>query len=270
MRPKKTPKLISCDSNVPRPISTRPSRSSTSTRSGPTRSTSNAAPHTARSASPSKSVRCRALQERVLARDGFAGTLAFTLPEALWLARHRFEDIVVAYPTADRAALRELARLPAELPRARVTIMVDDTAQLDLIDAAPARRSQDADPRLHRPRRRLPRARRTHRHRRQALARAHPRAGRRARPCDPRARHAAARRDHVLRGAHRRPRRRPARPSPACARDPRAAVALRPRARRPPRARRSPPCASWPRWSSSTPAAPAACTSPRASAPSPS
>ncbi|HEY2537442.1 MAG TPA: amino acid deaminase/aldolase [Solirubrobacteraceae bacterium] len=84
----------------------------------------------------SKSVRCRVLQERVLARDGFAGTLSFTLPEALWLARHRFEDIVVAYPTADRAALRELARLPAELPRARVTIMVDDTAQLEEIDAA--------------------------------------------------------------------------------------------------------------------------------------
>ena len=33
----------------------------------------------------SKSLRCRSLQERVLARDGFAGTLAFTLPEALWL-----------------------------------------------------------------------------------------------------------------------------------------------------------------------------------------
>jgi D-serine deaminase-like pyridoxal phosphate-dependent protein len=84
----------------------------------------------------SKSLRCRALQTRVLAREGFAGTLAFTLPEALWLARHRFEDILVAYPTADRGALRELARLPAECPQARVTVMVDDVAQLDLIDAA--------------------------------------------------------------------------------------------------------------------------------------
>ncbi len=84
----------------------------------------------------SKSVRCRSLQTRVLARDGFAGTLAFTLPEAIWLARQEFEDIVVAYPTADRAALRELARLATELPRARVTVMVDDVAQLDLIDAA--------------------------------------------------------------------------------------------------------------------------------------
>jgi D-serine deaminase-like pyridoxal phosphate-dependent protein len=84
----------------------------------------------------SKSLRCRSLQTRVLARDGFAGTLAFTLGEAIWLARHSFEDMLVAYPTADRAALGELARLPAELPRARVTVMVDDVAQLDLIDAA--------------------------------------------------------------------------------------------------------------------------------------
>ena len=84
----------------------------------------------------SKSVRCRSLQARVLAREGFAGTLAFTLPEAIWLARHEFEDVVVAYPTADRAALRELTLLGAELPRARVTIMVDDVAQLDLIEAA--------------------------------------------------------------------------------------------------------------------------------------
>jgi D-serine deaminase-like pyridoxal phosphate-dependent protein len=84
----------------------------------------------------SKSLRCRALQTRVLARDGFAGTLAFTLPEAIWLARHEFKDVLVAYPTADRAALAELARLGAELPHARVTVMVDDVAQLDLIDAA--------------------------------------------------------------------------------------------------------------------------------------
>ena len=84
----------------------------------------------------SKSLRCRSLQERVLARDGFSGTLAFTLPEALWLARHGFEDILVAYPTADRTALRKLTQLPAECPRARVTVMVNSVAQLDLIDAA--------------------------------------------------------------------------------------------------------------------------------------
>jgi D-serine deaminase-like pyridoxal phosphate-dependent protein len=86
----------------------------------------------------SKSVRCRALQERVLARPGFQGTLAFTLPEALWLARCGFEDIVVAYPTADRGALRELVQLTHERPETRVSIMVDSVAQLELLDAAAA------------------------------------------------------------------------------------------------------------------------------------
>ncbi len=84
----------------------------------------------------SKSVRCRALQQRVLARPGFQGTLAYTLPEALWLAAHGFDDILVAYPTADRRALRELAWLTAERPEARISIMVDSLAQLDLLDAA--------------------------------------------------------------------------------------------------------------------------------------
>jgi D-serine deaminase-like pyridoxal phosphate-dependent protein len=84
----------------------------------------------------SKSVRCRALQERVLARPGFHGTLAFTLSEALWLAELGLDDIVVAYPTADREALRALASLPERRPEARVAVMVDSVAQLDLIEAA--------------------------------------------------------------------------------------------------------------------------------------
>ncbi|HSZ68998.1 MAG TPA: amino acid deaminase/aldolase [Solirubrobacteraceae bacterium] len=84
----------------------------------------------------SKSVRCRALQERVLARPGFAGTLAYTLPEALWLTEHGARDILVAYPSADRGALRALAALSAARPESRVTVMVDCRAQLDLLDAA--------------------------------------------------------------------------------------------------------------------------------------
>jgi D-serine deaminase-like pyridoxal phosphate-dependent protein len=84
----------------------------------------------------SKSVRCRALQERVLARPGFAGTLAFTLPEALWLAGHGAEDLLVAYPTADRRALHALAELTGERPATRVTVMVDSIEQLDWIDRA--------------------------------------------------------------------------------------------------------------------------------------
>jgi D-serine deaminase-like pyridoxal phosphate-dependent protein len=81
----------------------------------------------------SKSVRCRALIDRALGA-GLTGVLAFTLPEALWLAPDH-DDIVVAYPTVDRRALRELADGPA---RERVTVMVDCVEHLDLIEG-PAR-----------------------------------------------------------------------------------------------------------------------------------
>ncbi|MFI8387365.1 amino acid deaminase/aldolase [Streptomyces sp. NPDC085540] len=82
----------------------------------------------------SKSVRCRALLERVLARPGFAGIMSYTLAESLWLARSGFEDVLLAYPSTDRAGFGELAN-DAKLVGA-VTVMVDDPAQLDLIDAA--------------------------------------------------------------------------------------------------------------------------------------
>ncbi|WP_455355102.1 amino acid deaminase/aldolase [Streptomyces sp. SYSU K217416] len=82
----------------------------------------------------SKSVRCRALLERVLARDGFAGIMSFTLAESLWLARSGFEDVLLAYPSADRAGFAELAGDPKLA--AAVTVTVDDQAQLDLIDRA--------------------------------------------------------------------------------------------------------------------------------------
>ncbi|MDT3439638.1 amino acid deaminase/aldolase [Pseudofrankia sp. BMG5.37] len=80
----------------------------------------------------SKSVRSRAVLRAVLATDGFAGILAYTLPEAIWLAEE-FHDVVVGYPTADRAALRTLADHP--LAASRVTLMIDSVEQLDLIDA---------------------------------------------------------------------------------------------------------------------------------------
>ncbi len=83
----------------------------------------------------SKSVRCRALQERVLSSQGFGGILSFALPEALWLESHGFDDLVVAYPTADRAALRELAARVRKRPELRLTVMIDSVEQLDLIDS---------------------------------------------------------------------------------------------------------------------------------------
>lgn len=82
----------------------------------------------------SKSLRVRALLERAAATPGFRGVLAFTLPEALWLHAHGFEDILVAYPSADAAALEALAGSAGA--RRAITLMVDCPAHLDLIGAA--------------------------------------------------------------------------------------------------------------------------------------
>jgi D-serine deaminase-like pyridoxal phosphate-dependent protein len=83
----------------------------------------------------SKSVRCRAVIEQVLGLAGFRGIMAFTLPEALWLAGCGTSgDILVAYPTADTAALTQLAGDPAAA--AAITVMVDSEAHLGLIERA--------------------------------------------------------------------------------------------------------------------------------------
>jgi len=87
----------------------------------------------------SKSVRVRGVLDAVLALPGYHGVLAYTLPEALWLAQHGIQDVVVGYPSADRAALRQLAR--DDMLRSRVTVMIDDVAQLNLIDAAAPKHS---------------------------------------------------------------------------------------------------------------------------------
>src|SRR3954471_23214243 len=82
----------------------------------------------------SKSLRCRGLIERVLARHpGYQGILAYTLPEAMWLASRGFDDIVVGYPTTDRLAIAELGRLTSERPSAAPALMVDCVEHLDLI-----------------------------------------------------------------------------------------------------------------------------------------
>ncbi len=79
-------------------------------------------------------MRCRALLASILERDpGFRGLMTFTLPESLWLHGHGFDDLLLAYPTADRGALAELARLEAERPP---ILMVDSVEQLDFIEAA--------------------------------------------------------------------------------------------------------------------------------------
>ena len=79
----------------------------------------------------SKSVRCRALLERVLARPGFWGVMAYSLREALWLAAQGIEDIFVAYPSVDREAIAALAgnsRAAAE-----ITLAIDSAEHVGLL-----------------------------------------------------------------------------------------------------------------------------------------
>lgn len=90
----------------------------------------------------SKSVRVPALIQRALAHDGFHGVLAYTLAEALWLEGEGIcDDIVVAYPSVDRAALARLVASPQSA--ARITVMVDSVAHLDMVDSV---RSSQAVP----------------------------------------------------------------------------------------------------------------------------
>ncbi len=100
----------------------------------------------------SKSVRCRPFISRLLDLDrGFQGLLTFTLPETLWLWEQGERDLVLAYPSADTAAMTRLARLTAAHPDEAPVVMVDCPEHLDMIEAcassfvAPIRVAIDID-----------------------------------------------------------------------------------------------------------------------------
>jgi D-serine deaminase-like pyridoxal phosphate-dependent protein len=83
----------------------------------------------------SKSVRSRRVMAEALAHPGFEGVLAYSLAEAIWLVRSgSCHDVLVAYPTVDRAALAELTADPELL--AAIAIMADDEAHLRLAASA--------------------------------------------------------------------------------------------------------------------------------------
>jgi D-serine deaminase-like pyridoxal phosphate-dependent protein len=78
----------------------------------------------------SKSVRCRELLGRILERPGFQGLMTYTLRESQWLDEHGFDDLLLAYPTADRDAL-DRSPLPV--------LMIDSVEHLELIGDRRAR-----------------------------------------------------------------------------------------------------------------------------------
>jgi D-serine deaminase-like pyridoxal phosphate-dependent protein len=76
----------------------------------------------------SKSVRCRYVLDLALSTPGFAGVMAYSLREALWLAASGIDDVLMGYPSADRGALAALSADPAALKS--ITLMVDGPGQL--------------------------------------------------------------------------------------------------------------------------------------------
>lgn len=85
----------------------------------------------------SKSVRVPALISRALSVDGFRGILSYNLREALWLHDEGVcDDIVLGYPTVDRAALTRLVASPAAA--GAITLMIDSAEHLDVVDSVRA------------------------------------------------------------------------------------------------------------------------------------
>jgi D-serine deaminase-like pyridoxal phosphate-dependent protein len=79
----------------------------------------------------SKSVRCRSLLARALARPGFSGVMSYAVPEARWLVAAGVEDVFVAYPSVDRVAIAAVAADAREA--SQVTLTVDSLEHVELL-----------------------------------------------------------------------------------------------------------------------------------------
>jgi D-serine deaminase-like pyridoxal phosphate-dependent protein len=89
----------------------------------------------------SKSIRVRSLLHDLLGEPGFHGVMAYSLAEAVWLAKHGVDDILMGYPSVDRDSLRQVAG--DDGLAAAMTLMVDGVAQLEFIESViPARHAK--------------------------------------------------------------------------------------------------------------------------------
>ncbi len=89
----------------------------------------------------SKSVRCAAVLERILAEDGFEGLMCYTGHEAVDLAEDGFEDMLVAYPVLGAAELERVADAVAD--GHRIVPMVDSVEHVQRAGAAAAAAGAD-------------------------------------------------------------------------------------------------------------------------------
>ncbi len=85
----------------------------------------------------SKSLRCTAVLQSLLAsNERFCGAMAFTVPEALHLARAGVHDVLLGYPAVEPTELRALAEWQAEHPSSVIRLMIDSTEHLARTSAA--------------------------------------------------------------------------------------------------------------------------------------
>lgn len=77
----------------------------------------------------SKSVRCRAVLDRLLAADGTRGVMCYTGDEAVHLAAHGVDDLLVAYPVVDPDELHRVAETVAD--GTTIVLMVDSPAHVE-------------------------------------------------------------------------------------------------------------------------------------------
>lgn len=108
-----------------------------------------------------KSLRVRPIIDALVHLEHVVGVLAYDLAEALWLTtdqagRAGITDVLMGYPSTNRRAIAELCANEQALQR--VTLLVDSTEQLDLIDSvagsggrAPIRIAIDLDASLRLP-----------------------------------------------------------------------------------------------------------------------
>lgn len=77
-----------------------------------------------------KSVRSVEILKRIHQSNSvFQGYMTYTLEESLWLRDLGLKDILMGYPTTDKASLTKLAKNPGE-----IVLMVDRTEHLDLLE----------------------------------------------------------------------------------------------------------------------------------------
>jgi D-serine deaminase-like pyridoxal phosphate-dependent protein len=85
----------------------------------------------------SKALRSVAVIRRILAADScFQGMMCYTAGEAVYLASHGFDDLLIAYPTWNEQDIAAVARATAS--GAHITLMVDSTEHVQQIEAIAA------------------------------------------------------------------------------------------------------------------------------------